>query len=121
MAHRKSPARLRKASCVAHVTALSRQNAPPPHESLARQTLASLEGAITGTSGLQHGAAGLASIQSLLAFPRAQLLVDQVGTYADMHAHLENYPYPLPDQPDGTPESKASCYVVAPMPQSAWR
>lgn len=64
---------------------------------------------------------GLASIQSLLAFASAQLLVDQVGTYPDMDAYLENYPYPLPDQPDGTPESKASCYLAAPMPQSAWQ
>ena len=64
---------------------------------------------------------GLASIQSLLAFPSAQLLVDRVGTYPDMDAYLENVPYPLPDQPDGTPESKASCYLSAPMPQSAWQ
>ena len=64
---------------------------------------------------------GLASIQSLLNFPSAQLLVDQVGTYPDMDAYLENVPYPLPDQPDGTPESKASCYLSAPMPQSVWQ
>ena len=48
MAHRKSPARLRKASRAAHFTALSRQNAPPVHQSLSWQTLASLEAAITG-------------------------------------------------------------------------
>jgi FAD/FMN-containing dehydrogenase len=64
---------------------------------------------------------GLNAIQSLLNFPSAQLLVDQVGTYPDMDAYLENYPYPLPDQPNGTPESKASCYLSAPMPQEVWQ
>ena len=64
---------------------------------------------------------GVAAIQSLLAFPSAQLLVDQVGTYPAMDAYLENYPYPLPDQPDGTPETKASCYISQMMPQSVWQ
>jgi hypothetical protein len=39
MAHRKSPARLRKASRVAHFTALSTQNAPQAHSKLSWLTL----------------------------------------------------------------------------------
>ncbi|MBL8309992.1 MAG: FAD-binding oxidoreductase [Burkholderiales bacterium] len=64
---------------------------------------------------------GLAAIQPLLDFPSAQLLVDQVGSYPAMDSYLENNPYPLPDQPDGTPEGKASCYISETIPQSVWQ
>jgi FAD/FMN-containing dehydrogenase len=64
---------------------------------------------------------GLNAIASLLAIPSAQLLVDQVGTYPFMDNYLEDNPYGLPDQPDGTPEGKASCYIDKPIPQSVWQ
>jgi FAD/FMN-containing dehydrogenase len=64
---------------------------------------------------------GLNAIASLLAIPSAQLLVDQVGTYPFMDNYLEDNPYGLPDQPDGTPEGKASCYIDQPMSQAVWQ
>jgi FAD/FMN-containing dehydrogenase len=64
---------------------------------------------------------GLTAIASLLASPSAQLLVDQVGTYPFMDNYLEDNPYGLPDQPDGTPEGKASCYIDQPMSQAVWQ
>ena len=64
---------------------------------------------------------GLAAIQSLLAFPSAQLLVDEVSTYPYLDNYLENNPCPLPDQPDGTPETKASRCISQMMPHSVWQ
>jgi FAD/FMN-containing dehydrogenase len=64
---------------------------------------------------------GMNAIASLLAIPSAQLLVDQVGTYPFMDNYLEDNPYGLPDQPDGTPEGKASCYIDQPMSQAVWQ
>jgi FAD binding domain/Berberine and berberine like len=64
---------------------------------------------------------GLRAIKSLLSIPSAQLLVDEVGSYPAMDNYLEDHPYSLPDQPDGTPESKASCYIDKPMSQSDWQ
>ena len=64
---------------------------------------------------------GMNAIASLLAIPTAQLLVDQVGTYPDMDSYLEDHPYGLPDQPDGTPEGKACGYIDKPLAQSDWQ
>lgn len=65
--------------------------------------------------------AGMAAIASLLALPSARLLVDQVGSYPAMDAYLEDNPFPLPDQPEGTPEGKRSCYIAQPMAQADWQ
>jgi len=64
---------------------------------------------------------GLSALAALLALPSARLVVDQVGSYPAMDAYLEDNPYPLPDQPAGTPEGKASCYIDKPMLTNDWQ
>ena len=72
MAHRKSPARLLKASRVAQFNALSAQNAPLPPDSLPWDELAAIEGAITGRA-LYDGRLDAGAALSFVSNSRRQL------------------------------------------------
>ncbi len=79
---------------------------------------------VTMVQGMYCGSAedGKAAIESWLAIPTAQLLVDQTGSYPAMDVYLEDHPYSLPyDLPDGACETKASCYIGSMLAQSDWQ
>ncbi len=67
-------------------------------------------------------AAGLASLQSLLAIGSANLDVDHVAPYSEMDPYLDNNPFPIPDIPDqGTKEDKQAGYIANPMSKADWQ
>jgi FAD/FMN-containing dehydrogenase len=64
---------------------------------------------------------GLAAVGPLMNYPSAQLLADQCGLYGEMDVYLDNAPYPIPNPPTGSKESKRSGYIATTLPIEAWQ
>jgi len=64
---------------------------------------------------------GKQALSSLLAIGSADLNADQSGSYPAMNAYLENYPYVIPNPPDGSSEDKRAGYIKQPLSLSDWQ
>ena len=64
---------------------------------------------------------GKQALSSLLAIGSADLNADKSGSYPAMNSYLENYPYMIPDPPDGSSEDKRAGYIKKPLSLADWQ